>query len=152
MNNFTFEVKKPKHAVEVQFGGYPETYGKKDGSYGLKTNNAGKVKAVPYDVSIIGYKNEVVNTLRLWAAEPSENHLPKTMPFDEYLTMLKEISHGLYPDDSTEHGRILRLRQQYFLVSSGLQSMIRGHLRQYGTLTRYFGLMDMLLKKLQKKH
>ena len=133
-NGFAFEVRKSKHAVEVQFGGEQVSYAKQDGSYGLKTVNSVHVKAVPYDVSVIGYQNKVVDTLRLWSAEPSEKNLPKSMSFEDYLTTLKELSHGLYPDDSTEKGRILRLRQQYFLVSSGLQSILRGHFRKYKTL------------------
>lgn len=133
-NGFAFEVRKSKHAVEVQFGGETYVYPKKDGTYGLKTVNAMHVKAVPYDVSVIGYRNQVVNTLRLWSAEPSEKNLPKHMSFDEYLTTLKELSHGLYPDDSTEKGKLLRVRQQYFLVSSGLQSILRGHFRAHKTL------------------
>ena len=127
-DNYVFEVRKSKHSVEVEFGGFTETYIKDNGEFGMKTVNATHVKAVPYDVSIIGYRNRVTNTLRLWSAEPSEVNLPKHMTFEEYLNTLKELSHGLYPDDSTEKGRLLRLRQQYFLVSSGLQSVIRDYL------------------------
>lgn len=133
-NGFVFETRKSKHAVEIEFGGSSESYIKEDGSFGLRTVGATHVKAVPYDVSIVGYKNGVCNTLRLWSAEPSEENLPKGVPFEEYLSTLKELSHGLYPDDSTQKGRILRLKQQYFLVSSGLQSILRGHYRQYNTL------------------
>lgn len=129
-----WEVKKPKHAVEVKFYGNAESYMDENGRICSRTVNATCVKAVPYDVSIIGYRNHVVNTLRLWSAEPSEENLPKNQQFSEYLTTLRELCHGLYPDDSTEHGRILRLRQQYFLVSAGLQSVLREHLRKYGSL------------------
>lgn len=148
-NGFTFEVRKPKHAVEVQFGGRPVSFLKQDGSLGLKTEGATHVKAVPYDVSIIGYKNQVVNTLRLWSAEPSETNLPKGVPFDEYLAMLKELCHGLYPDDSTEKGKILRVRQQYFMVSSGLQSILRTHFKAYKTLTN---LSDYYVIQLNDTH
>lgn len=133
-NGFVFEVRKPKHAVEVSFYGNAETYLKPDGGYGLRTVNATCVRAVPYDVSIPGYRNGVANTLRLWSAEPSENNLPSDQSFEDYLNTLKELCHGLYPDDSTEHGRILRLRQQYFLVSAGLQSAMRSYKRRYGSL------------------
>ncbi len=133
-NGFVFEVRKPKHAVEVQFGGNAETYIKPNGEYALRTVNATCVRAVPYDVSVPGYRNGVANTLRLWSAEPSENNLPKNVSFADYLSTLKELSFGLYPDDSTEHGRILRLRQQYFLVSAGLQSVLRGEMRRYKDL------------------
>jgi len=132
-NGFAFETRKPKHAVEVEFGGSVEVYSKIDGSFGLRTVNSTHVKAVPYDVSIVGYNNKVVNSLRLWSAEPSETNIPKGGSFEEYLNTLKELSHGLYPDDSTENGRLLRLKQQYFLVSAGLQSVLRGHYGRYHT-------------------
>ena len=129
-----WEIKKPKHAVNVKFYGQAETYQDVDGNVRSRTINALNVKAVPYDIPVIGYKNHVTNTLRLWSAEPTEDELPTNMSFSSYLETIKEICHGLYPDDSTEHGKILRLRQQYFLVSAGLQSTIRGHKRVYKTL------------------
>lgn len=136
-NGYVFEVRKPKHAVEVKFYGNAETYLKKNGQFGIRTSNAVSVKAMPYDVSLVGYRNNVANTLRLWSAEPSYENLPKTQEFSEYLTTLKQLCHGLYPDDSTDEGRILRLRQQYFLVSAGLQSAMRGHRRRFGTLDQF---------------
>lgn len=148
-NGFVFEVRKPKHAVEVQFGGNAETYLKPNGDYALRTVNATSVRAVPYDVSVVGYRNGVANTLRLWSAEPSESNLPKNISFNDYLSTLKELSFGLYPDDSTEHGRLLRLRQQYFLVSAGLQSVMRGEMRRYGTLK---GLADHYVFQLNDTH
>lgn len=135
VNGFTFEVKKPKHAVEVKFGGKSVSFLKQDGTLGLKTEGATYVRAIPYDVSVIGYNNQVVDTLRLWSAEPSENNLPKGVPFEEYLKDLKELTQKLYPDDSTDKGKLLRVRQQYFMVSSGLQSILRGHYRKYKTIT-----------------
>lgn len=133
-DGFVFEVRKPKHAVEVKFYGNAETYLKPDGNYAIRLVNARAIRAVPYDVSVVGYHNGVANTLRLWSAEPSEKNLPTDCSFNEYLSTLKELCFGLYPDDSTEHGRLLRLRQQYFLVSAGLQSVLRGEMRRYGTL------------------
>ncbi len=136
-NGFVFEVRKPKHAVEVKFYGNAETYLKPNGEYGLRTVNATCVRAMPYDVSIPGYRNGVCNSLRLWSAEPSEQNLPTDQTFESYLQTLKELCHGLYPDDSTEHGRMLRLRQQYFLVSAGLQSCMRSHYRQFHTFDNF---------------
>ena len=136
-NGFVFEVRKPKHAVEVKFYGQAETYLKPNGEYGLRTVNATCVRAVPYDVSIPGYRNGVANSLRLWSAEPSEGNLPTDQSFESYLQTLRELCHGLYPDDSTEHGRMLRLRQQYFLVSAGLQSCMRSFYNRYGSLDRF---------------
>ena len=137
-NGYVWEIRKPKHAVEVSFYGNAETYLKPNGGYGIRTVDAVKVLAMPYDVYVPGYKNGLANTLRLWSAEPSENNLESGQSFEDYLTTLKELCHGLYPDDSTEHGRILRLRQQYFFVSAGLQSALRGHLRRYGTLDNFY--------------
>lgn len=136
-NGNVWEIRKPKHAVEVKFYGRAETYQDEDGRVRSRTIDAVCVKAVPYDVSVVGYHNHVANTLRLWSAEPSEENIPQNQKFSDYLNTLRELCHGLYPDDSTEHGKILRLRQQYFLVSAGLQSAIRGHLRQYGTLDNF---------------
>lgn len=148
-NGYVFEVRKPKHSVEVEFGGYTETYIKENGEFGMKTVNATHVKAVPYDVSVVGYRNRVTNTLRLWSAEPSEENLPKHMSFEEYLHTLKELSHGLYPDDSTEKGRILRLKQQYFLVSAGLQTTMREHFKRRKTL---LNLADYYVYQLNDTH
>ena len=148
-NGYVFEVRKPKHAVEVKFYGNAETYIKPNGEFAIRTVNATSVLAMPYDVSVVGYRNKVANTLRLWSAEPSEQDLPKNQKFEDYLQTLKELCHGLYPDDSTEHGRILRLRQQYFLVSAGLQSVIREHKRRYGTLDN---LKDKYVFQLNDTH
>ena len=148
-NGFVFEVRKPKHAVEVKFYGQAETFLKPSGEYGLRTVGATAVRAVPYDVSIPGYRNGVGNSLRLWSAEPSENNLPTDRSFEQYLQTLKELCHGLYPDDSTEHGRMLRLRQQYFLVSAGLQSVMRAVNRRYGSLDR---LPELYVVQLNDTH
>ena len=129
-----WEVRKSKYAQEIKFYGSPETYMKPDGSYGIRTKDPVIVRAVPYDVPVVGYRNHQTNTLRLWNAEPTNHHLPKNMTFNDYLNFLEEMCYGLYPDDSTEHGKILRLRQQYFLVSSGLQSVLASYYRHKGTL------------------
>lgn len=136
-NGFVWEVRKPKHSCEIEFYGNAETFLKANGDYGIRTVNSTKVTACPYDVSIVGYQNGVANNLRLWSAQPSELNMVSSQSFEEYLSTLKELSHGLYPDDTTEHGKLLRLRQQYFFVSAGLQSAIRGHLRNYGTLDNF---------------
>lgn len=136
-NGYVWEIRKPKHAVEVNFYGTAETYLKPDGGYGIRTVGATKVLAMPYDVSIVGYRNNLANTLRLWSAEPSTSELPLGVSFEDYLNTLKELCHGLYPDDSTEHGKLLRLRQQYFFVSAGLQSLIRGFYRRHNSLDEF---------------
>ena len=130
-NGNIWEVKNLKHSVDVKFYGQAETYLKPDGGYAIRTINALNVRAVPYDMAVIGYRNEVTNNLRLWSSEPTEENIPNNQSFKEYLQTVKEITHGLYPDDSTEQGKILRLRQHYFLVSAGLQSVIASHYRRF---------------------
>ena len=130
-NGNVWEVKNYKHAVDVKFYGQAETYLKPDGGYAIRTVNALNVRAVPYDMAVIGYRNGMTNNLRLWSAEPTEENIPSNQSFKEYLQTVKEITHGLYPDDSTEQGKILRLRQHYFLVSAGLQSVVGSHYRRF---------------------
>ena len=133
-NGNVWEIRRPKYEVEVSFYGNPETYLKPDGTYAIRTANALIVRAVPYDIPVVGYRNHVTNSLRLWNAEPTAHHLPKDISFENYLHALEELCHGLYPDDSTENGRILRLRQQYFLVSSGIQCTLKSYYKHHGTL------------------
>ena len=133
-NGNVWEIRRQKYEVEVKFYGNPETYLKPDGSYAIRTANALVVRAVPYDIPVVGYRNHVTNSLRLWNAEPTSHHLPKDVSFNDYLNALEELTHGLYPDDSTEHGRILRLRQQYFLVSSGIQCTLKSYFKHHETL------------------
>ena len=148
-NGNAWEIRRSKYAVEVKFYGNPETYLKADGSYAIRTAHTVNVRAVPYDVPVVGYRNHVTNTLRLWNAEPSSHHLPKNMSFKEYCNALEELTHGLYPDDSTEEGRILRLRQQYFLVSAGLQSTLASYYRHHGTLK---GIHEQYVFQLNDTH
>ena len=148
-NGNAWEVRRAKYAVEVKLYGTPETYLKPDGTYGIRTANTLNVRAVPYDVPVVGYRNHVTNTLRLWNAEPTNDPLPKGVSFKEYCNGLEELCHGLYPDDSTEEGRILRLRQQYFLVSAGLQSTLCSYYRHHGTLK---GIHEQYVFQLNDTH
>lgn len=131
-----WETYKPKHAVEVKFYGKVKVdYINNECKYSIV--DAQCIRAVPYDLPVIGYKTKNTNTLRLWSAEPSEEKRPSNQSFNDYLSEIREICQCLYPDDSTEHGKILRLKQQYFLVSSTLQSLVRSHKRNYGTLDNF---------------
>ena len=148
-NGNVWEVRKPKHAVEVQFYGRTEMYLKPDGNYAVRLVDTLAVKAMPYDVTIPGYRNGVANTLRLWSSEPSDCNLPTDMSFEDYLSEIKPICHVLYPDDSTEEGKILRLKQEYFLVSAGLQSVMRSYYRTHGGLE---GFSDKFVFQLNDTH
>ena len=99
---FPWEIRKPHDSVIVRFYGNPETYRDEKGDFHWRTSNAYAVRAVPFDVPLIGKSNNVVNTLRLWYAEPTDEDLPNNADFNGYLKFIRDITHGLYPDDSTE--------------------------------------------------
>lgn len=132
---YPFEIRKPKHAITVKFYGnvVSRQFGN-DGRFVFELENAECVKAVPYDMPMIGYGGKVVNTLRCWSAEPDIEALPKHKDFGTYLQECDEISQSLYPDDSTEHGKLLRLKQQYFFVCAGIKAQVKAHLRKYKTI------------------
>ena len=128
-----WEVRKPKHAVDVKFWGHVvwnEETGKWDHV------DAECVRAVPYDMPIVGNDTTVTNTLRLWHSEPSDE-IPSNKDFRQYAQEVRDICQTLYPDDSTLAGRTLRLKQQYFFVSAGLRAIIKNHLRVYPSLSNF---------------
>lgn len=132
---YVWETRKPAQAVDVKFYGNAEAYPDPEtGIIRYRTVNPVHVTAIPCDVDMVGYRNGVVNTLRLWSAEPSDASLPSSQDFSGYLQFVKDITHCLYPDDSTEAGKLLRLRQEYFLASAGIQSAIRKHKQLFGDL------------------
>ncbi|MBB5335938.1 glycogen/starch/alpha-glucan phosphorylase [Pectinatus brassicae] len=131
-NGFSWEYRKAEKEISVKFAG--NAYMKKlpDGSLLPVHENYTTVSAVPYDVPIVGYHNGIVNTLRLWNAEVSENFAESGNLSHEQLQeklnfqyRLKAITNCLYPDDSSKKGKILRLTQEYFFVSAGIQSIVR---------------------------
>ncbi len=92
-----------------------------------------RVIAMPYDVPVVGFGGEIINTLRMWKAEP-DTEATITGNFTAYESRLRQISSFLYPDDSDDEGQKLRLLQQYFFSSAGAQALIKNHLKKYGTL------------------
>ena len=127
-----WEIRKPKHAVEVNFYGQIETSYDHNGNMHFQHINPIRVVAVPYDMAIIGANTKTTNTLRLWSAEPSEES--GTANTRDYLSLVDDITEKLYPDDSTDEGKYLRLMQEYFFVSAGVNSIVRSHLKQNPTL------------------
>lgn len=128
-----WEVRKPKHAVDIKFWGRIEMEKDEKGEVIFKHVDAEHVLAVPYDMPVVGRSTDTTNTLRLWSAEASEI-LPANKDFRQYITDVREICQNVYPDDSTEHGKYLRLKQQYFFVSAGLHALLKAHLRVYPNL------------------
>ncbi|MCK5779564.1 MAG: glycogen/starch/alpha-glucan family phosphorylase [Psychrilyobacter sp.] len=129
-NGFVWETKKNHQSQTVKF--YGEVSLKEvDGKLLPVHVGYNSVLAIPYDIPIVGYQNEVVNTLRLWQAKIKGNDFDFNSfsygifsEIDEKRRNAEAISKLLYPDDSTESGKILRLKQEYFLVSAGLQNIV----------------------------
>ena len=94
------------------------------------------VRAVPYDMPIVGQNTNLTNTLRLWSAEVADDACDASS-LNEYVNEVREICRNVYPDDSTEHGKILRLKQQYFFVAAGLNNIIESHMSTYHTLDNF---------------
>lgn len=137
-NGFAWEYRKPDKAIDVKFNG--NAYMKKmdDGSLQVVYEDPLTVMAVPYDVPIVGYHNSTVNTLRLWNAEVNRDFSDYGMltkeqrkKKSEYREFVESITQFLYPDDGTYDGRRMRLIQEYFLVSAGVQSIVR-HYKKAG--------------------
>ena len=132
-NGNPWEIRKIKHAVEVRFYGNVEVWGDEKGDLHFHRVNTEHILAVPYDIPLIGANTPMVNTLRLWSAEPADI-APSWMDYRKYLSEVNEICENLYPDDSTPEGKLLRLKQQYFFVAAGLQTIVEDHKQRYGTL------------------
>ncbi|WP_378953172.1 glycogen/starch/alpha-glucan phosphorylase [Pelosinus sp. sgz500959] len=129
---FPWEFKRSDQTVSVNFGGNIRVVSNDKLRY--LHENYDTVFAVPYDVPILGYKNDTINTLRIWSAEASEeNFICSTADMldcvtsMEYTKTVESLSSVLYPDDSAYEGKVLRLKQHYFLVSASLQSIIKNY-------------------------
>lgn len=128
-----WEVWKPQHAVQVKFGGTLDAYMDQFGHFHSHHNPAFVVRAVPYDVPIVGYNTPTTNTLRLWDAEVDEESVQAGV-LNKYLNDVQALTANVYPDDSTYEGKELRLKQEYFFVCAGVDQLIHNHLRVYGSL------------------
>ena len=128
-NGYPFDVKRAEYAVEVKFGGYVRVENK-DGRNHFIQEGYQSVRAVPYDMPIVGYGNNVVNTLRMWDAEATQEFNLNSFDKGEYekaveqQNLARTICEVLYPNDNHYSGKELRLKQQYFFVSASLQRAI----------------------------
>lgn len=128
---YPFELKRPEYAKEIRFGGDIEVdYDEKTGRNHFRQVNYRAVRAVPYDLPVVGYGNGVVNTLRIWDAEAIEDFQLDSFDKGDYQKSVEQqnlartITRVLYPNDNYISGKELRLRQQYFFVSASLQAAI----------------------------
>ena len=125
-----WEVRRESKSVPVYFGGHVNMVD----DHGWMTpqyEGCDVVRAVPYDVALVGYHNGVTNTLRLWDAEIAPEDELK-YPSIEDRRKVEDLTSILYPDDSSYEGKLLRLKQEYFFVSAGLQSILNNFIKDYG--------------------
>ena len=144
-NGYPFELRRPEYAKEVHFGGYvrveydPEKGGSKFIHEGYQA-----VKAIPYDMPITGYNNDVVNTLRIWDAEPIVDFELDSFDKGDYKkaveqeNLARNIVEVLYPNDNHYAGKELRLKQQYFFVSASLQAAIAKYKKKHGDIHKLY--------------
>jgi starch phosphorylase len=133
-----WELSAPEQAKRVKFSGYVQSYTDKFGREHRQWISSQDVLAVPYDVPIPGYKNNIVNTLRLWKSEATDEFNLTEFNAGSYSeavaqkNLAEQITMVLYPNDSSENGKELRLRQQYFLSSASIQDVLSQWIEQYG--------------------
>ena len=133
-----WELERPEFTQRVLFGGHVQHYAAPDGSFRRRWVDTQDVLAVPYDIPIPGYRNGTVNTLRLWKACATDVFDLGEFNAGSYTESVamknaaENITMVLYPNDSSENGKVLRLRQQYFLASASLQDVIARWIAQHG--------------------
>lgn len=123
-NGNVWEIRRASKAVDVHFGGNVYVAEKDNGKLGVVAENETILRAVPYDTGMVGFENEIVNTMRLWSVEIPVSEEGKYRSIEER-RVFEDLTAVLYPDDSNEQGRLIRLAQEYFFVSAGIQSIIR---------------------------
>jgi len=128
-DGYVWEVRRDEETVNIPFGGYVNF----ENDVAIYFPNE-IIKAIPYDVPIVGNDNGVVTSLRLWNAEPTDT-FPEDMDAFTYDLSIRNISGFLYPDDATREGKILRLKQQYFFSAAGIKSILDKHYKKYKTYT-----------------
>lgn len=140
-----FELRRPEYAKEVRFGGNIRVeYDDITGAMRFVQENYESVLAIPYDYPIVGYNNHVVNTLRIWDAEPIVDFQLDSFDRGDYhkaveqQNLAKNIVEVLYPNDNHYAGKELRLKQQYFFVSASLQAAVAKYKRKHDDITKLY--------------
>ena len=129
-NGYPFELRRPDYATEVKFGGYVKTEWDGERNHFVQEGYQ-SVLAVPYDMPIVGYGNNVVNTLRIWDAQPIDTFSLSAFDKGDYQkaveqeNLAKNLVEVLYPNDNHYAGKELRLKQQYFFISASLQVALK---------------------------
>ena len=144
-NGYPFELRRPEYAKEVHFGGYVRAeYDAEKGATRFIHEGYQAVKAIPYDMPITGYDNDVVNTLRIWDTEPIVDFELDSFDKGDYKkaveqeNLARNIVEVLYPNDNHYAGKELRLKQQYFFVSASLQEAIAKYKKKHDDIHKLY--------------
>ena len=143
-DGYPFELKRPEYSYEVKFGGYIRTEQNPDGTTKFIHDDYNSVMAVAYDMPIVGYDNNMVNTLMIWDAEPKEEFRLDSFDKGDYIqavedqNLARNLVEVLYPCDDHISGKELRLKQQYFFVSASLQRAIDRYLRNHDDIHKLY--------------
>ncbi|MBC7959278.1 MAG: glycogen/starch/alpha-glucan phosphorylase, partial [Vallitaleaceae bacterium] len=130
-NGNPFEIRRDEYGVEIKFGGDVRVTKREDGREKFVQENYQSIRAVPYDIPIIGYNNNTVNTLRIWDAEAVQSFDLRSFDRGDYnkaveqQNLAKTIVEVLYPNDNHYQGKELRLKQQYFFISATIQRAVK---------------------------
>ncbi|MBS7303996.1 MAG: glycogen/starch/alpha-glucan phosphorylase [Lachnospiraceae bacterium] len=143
-NGNPFELRRPEYTKEVKFGGYIRVSMDENGRSVFTQENYQSVKAVPYDIPIVGYGNGIVNTLRIWDAEPIECFQLDSFDKGDYQkaveqeNLARNIVEVLYPNDNHYAGKELRLKQQYFFISASVQEAVAKYMRKHDDVRKLY--------------
>lgn len=143
-NGNPFELRRPEYTKEVRFGGYVSVRTDEKGRNHYYQEGYQAVKAVPYDHPIIGYGNGIVNTLRIWDAEPVDCFRLDSFDKGDYQkaveqeNLARNIVEVLYPNDNHYAGKELRLKQQYFFISASVQEAVAKYMRNHKDIKKFY--------------
>ncbi len=138
-----FELRRPEYAKEVKFGGYVNVYVDENGRSNFRQEGYQAVRAIPYDLPVVGYGNSIVNTLRIWDAEPVECFQLDSFDKGDYQraveqeNLARNIVEVLYPNDNHYAGKELRLKQQYFFISASVQEAVEKYMRKHDDIRKF---------------
>ena len=142
-NGNPFELRRPEYAKTVKFGGYVNVRTDEKGRNHFFQEGYQSVKAIPFDMPIVGYGNGIVNTLRIWDAEPVECFQLDSFDKGDYQkaveqqNLARNIVEVLYPNDNHYAGKELRLKQQYFFISASVQEAVDKYMRKHQDITKF---------------
>ena len=139
-----FELRRPEYAKEVKFGGYVNVHVDENGRNNFVQEGYQSVRAIPYDLPIVGYGNGIVNTLRIWDAEPVDCFQLDSFDKGDYQkaveqeNLARNIVEVLYPNDNHYAGKELRLKQQYFFISASVQEAVDKYMRKHDDIHKFY--------------